>query len=54
MSKKILILATIFILAALVGGVLWVAKEKSERMALEKQNKERTAQMQNKQDDGAS
>ena len=51
MSKKILILATIFILAALVGGVLWVAKEKSERMALEKQNKERTAQMQNKQDE---
>ena len=51
MSKKILILATIFILAALVGGVLWVAKEKSERMTLEKQNKERTAQMQNKQDE---
>ena len=51
MSKKILILAAIFILAALVGGVLWVAKEKSERMALEKQNKERTAQMQNKQDE---
>lgn len=51
MSKKTLILAVILVLAITFGGAVWVAKEKSKKMALEKQNKERTAQMQNKQDE---
>ena len=49
MSKKTLILAVILVLVALVGGVLWVAKEKSERMALEKVRQEEMAKETEKQ-----
>ncbi|MFZ1736221.1 MAG: hypothetical protein WAU31_04775 [Candidatus Moraniibacteriota bacterium] len=43
MSKKTLILATFFVLIVILGGAFWIAKEKFERMALEKADQEEVA-----------
>ncbi|MGB2791187.1 MAG: hypothetical protein WBC29_01390 [Candidatus Moraniibacteriota bacterium] len=40
MSKKTFIFATLLILAIILGGAVWVAKEKSNKVALEKAKQE--------------